>query len=100
MASMQLHRLAERDRPVLRFVLDGRACEAMAGDTLMTALLTNARRLRSSEFDGKPRAGFCLIGACQDCWVALEDGTRLRACTSFVVEGMRIVTGGDGAEAS
>jgi NADH dehydrogenase/NADH:ubiquinone oxidoreductase subunit G len=32
------------------------------------------------------------MGACQDCWVALEDGTRLRACTSFVGDGMRIVT--------
>ena len=32
------------------------------------------------------------MGACQDCWVALDDGTRLRACTSFVAEGMRIVT--------
>lgn len=100
MASMQLHRLAERDRPVLRFMLDGCVCEAMVGDTLLTALLTNTRRLRTSEFEGTPRAGFCLMGACQDCWVALEDGTRLRACTSFVVDGMRIVTRSDSGEPS
>jgi D-hydroxyproline dehydrogenase subunit gamma len=37
-------------------------------------------------------SGLCLMGACQECWVALDDGTRLRACTSFVAEGMRIVT--------
>jgi len=92
MASTQFQRLAERDRPVIRFVIDGRACEALAGDTLLTALLTNGRRLRSSEFGDGPRAGFCLMGACQDCWVALEDGTRMRACTSFVAEDMRIVT--------
>lgn len=95
MESTQFRRLAERDRPVIRFVLDGRACEALAGDTLLTALLTNGRRLRSSEFGDGQRAGFCLMGACQDCWVALDDGTRLRACTSFVAEGMRIVTRGD-----
>jgi len=92
MADAQFHRLAERDRPVVRFAIDGRACEALAGDTLLTALLTNGRRLRLSEFGDGARAGFCLMGACQDCWVALEDGTRVRACTSFVEDGMRIVT--------
>ena len=95
MKAPQFQRLAERDRPVIRFAIDGRACEALAGDTLLTALLTNGRRLRSSEFGDGPRAGFCLMGACQDCWVALDDGTRLRACTSFVAEGMRIVTRSD-----
>src|SRR5450756_1112351 len=92
MESIQFRRLAESDRPVIGFVFDGRVCEALAGDTLLTALLTNGRRLRSSEFGDGPRAGFCLMGACQDCWVTFEDGTRLRACTSFVAEGMRIVT--------
>jgi predicted molibdopterin-dependent oxidoreductase YjgC len=93
MATSQFHRLAERDRSVVHFAVDGRACEALAGDTVLTALLTNGRIVRSSEFGDGPRAGFCLMGACQDCWVALEDGTRLRACTSFVIAGMRIVTG-------
>jgi len=88
----QFTRLAERDRGRIRFVVDGRDCEALAGDTLLTALLTNGRRLRFSDFGDEPRAGFCLMGACQDCWVALEDGTRLRACTTFVAEGMRITT--------
>jgi len=92
MEAPQFQRVAERDRPRIRFLIDGRSCEALAGDTLLTALLTNGRRVRSSEFGDGPRAGFCLMGACQDCWVTLEDGTRLRACTSSVAEGMRIVT--------
>jgi NADH dehydrogenase/NADH:ubiquinone oxidoreductase subunit G len=92
MESTQFQRIAESDRPRVRLVIDGRSCEALAGDTLLTALLTNGRRVRTSEFGDGPRAGFCLMGACQDCWVALDDGTRLRACTSFVAEGMRIVT--------
>ena len=94
MEAPQFQRLAETDRPRIRLVIDGRSCEARGGHAL-TALLTNGRRLRSSEFGDGPRAGFCLMGACQDCWVALEDGTRLRACTSFVAEGMRIVTRSD-----
>jgi len=88
----QFQRLAEINRPRVLLFIDGRSCEALAGDTLLTALLTNGQRLRSSEFGDGPRAGFCLMGACQDCWVTLEDGTRLRACTSFVTGGMRIMT--------
>ena len=95
METRQFQRLAERDRAIIRFVIDGRACAALAGDTLLTALLTNGRRVGSSEFGDGPRAGFCLMGACQDCWVALDDGTRLRGCTSYVAEGMRIVTRSD-----
>ena len=92
METPQFQRLAETDRPLIRLIIDGRSCEALAGDTVLTALLTNGRRVRSSEFGDGPRAGFCLMGACQDCWVALADGTRLRACTSFAVEGMQVVT--------
>jgi D-hydroxyproline dehydrogenase subunit gamma len=88
----QFRRLAETDRPRIGLSIDGHSCEALAGDTVLTAILTNGRRLRSSEFGDGPRAGFCLMGACQDCWATLEDGTRLRACTTFVTEGMRIVT--------
>jgi NADH dehydrogenase/NADH:ubiquinone oxidoreductase subunit G len=38
------------------------------------------------------RSGFCLMGACQDCWVWTEDGERLRACTTVVREGLRVTT--------
>lgn len=98
MTAPQFHRLAERGRQVIRFTIDGMACEALAGDTLLTALLTNGRRVRDDEFTGEPRAGFCLMGACQDCWVTLEDGERLRACSTFLADGMRVVTrfGGNG----
>ena len=90
MEALQFRRLAESDRPRIRLVIDGRSCEALAGDTLLTALLTNGRRLRSSEFGDGPRAGFCLMGACQDCWVALADGRRLRACTTLAEDGMAL----------
>ncbi len=42
--------------------------------------------------DGTPRAGFCLMGACQDCWVWTPQGQRLRACATPVTEGMAICT--------
>ena len=85
-------RLAETGRPAITLSVDGAAVTALAGDTLMVALLCNGRRLRDSEFGDGVRAGFCLMGACQDCWVWDDAGHRLRACTTMAAEGMRIVT--------
>jgi predicted molibdopterin-dependent oxidoreductase YjgC len=88
----QLVRLAEADRAPILFTLDGVPMRALEGDTVLTAILTQRHVLRASEFSGEPRAGFCLIGACQDCWVRTEDGERLRACSTLVEAGMRVLT--------
>jgi D-hydroxyproline dehydrogenase subunit gamma len=88
----QLVRLTEAQRAPVTFVLDGAPAQALAGDTLLTAILTTQRHLRHSEFSGQPRAGFCLIGACQDCWVRDENGRRMRACSTRIEEGMRVIT--------
>lgn len=89
-SSGRIVRLAEFDRPQVRVFLNGTTCEALAGDTVLTAILMSNLALRRSEFGPEARAGFCLMGACQDCWVWLEDGTRLRACSTLVAEGMRL----------
>lgn len=85
-------RLAETSRALVRFELDGKPAEALAGDTLLVAILSNGTSVRSSEFGGDRRAGFCLMGACQDCWVWTAAGERLRSCTTMIEEGMRILT--------
>jgi NADH dehydrogenase/NADH:ubiquinone oxidoreductase subunit G len=90
--SQRFARLAETNRPRVRLVIDGHTVEALAGDTLMVAVLNNVRYLRESEFGDGKRAGFCLMGACQDCWVWTASGKRLRACTTVVEEGMHIIT--------
>ena len=87
-----LVRLAETGRRPVSFVLDGQPVAALAGDTVLTAVLTHTAQLRRNEFSAEPRAGFCLMGACQDCWIATESGQRLRACGTFIEEGMRLVT--------
>ncbi|WP_075792646.1 (2Fe-2S)-binding protein [Massilia putida] len=85
-------RLAETGRLLIRFTVDGHPAEALEGDTLLVALLGNVRSVRSSEFGDGRRAGFCLMGACQDCWVWTARGERLRACSTPVAEGMAILT--------
>jgi hypothetical protein len=85
-------RLAERDRDPVPMHIDGRPVRALAGDTLLVALLTHGPRVRDSEFGDGSRAGFCLMGACQDCWVWTESGERLRACSTPVREGLAVLT--------
>ncbi len=92
-----LHRITRHDATALPFTLNGVPHEGRAGDTLLTAILTHADALRRNEFSGAPRAGFCQMGACQDCWVELESGERLRACTTPLVAGMRLLTKTGGA---
>ena len=90
MTAGRIVRLAERDRAEVNFFLDGEMRFALAGDTVLTAMLASGHVLRKSEFGPEPRAGFCLMGACQDCWVWQDEGPRLRACSTLVTEGMRL----------
>jgi len=90
--SGRLTRLAEGARRPVEFFFDGEPVRALEGDTVLTAILLSARSLRSAEFGPEHRAGFCLMGACQDCWVWREDGPRLRACSTPIVAGMRLLS--------
>ena len=89
-----LHRVAEKDRASVPFMLDGEPATALEGDTVLTAILTHRAQLRRNEFSHEPRAGFCLMGACQDCWVLTPSGERLRSCATFITAGMQLTTGG------
>jgi predicted molibdopterin-dependent oxidoreductase YjgC len=85
-------RAVARETAEIGFCLDGRELAAQAGDSVLAAILTNGDCLRVHEFSGTGRAGFCLMGACQDCFVWCEDGERLRACTTLLAPGMRLRT--------
>jgi len=88
---VKLHRVLDQDRAELRFQLDGETLTARAGDTLLTAILAaGAGWLRTSEFGDGKRAGFCLMGACQECWLTVEGQGRRRACGTLVAPGMQV----------
>ena len=72
--------------------VDGTEITACAGDSVLVAVLTGRGALRRHEFSDEMRAGFCLMGACQDCWVWLADRRRVRACTTLVEDGMHVLT--------
>jgi len=85
-------RVGEAGRRVITLSVDGRPIQAYEGDTLLVAILTSIGNLRTSEFGDGLRAGFCLMSACQDCWVWTADGERLRACSTVLTEGMTVST--------
>jgi len=91
-----LHRITRQDAPSIPYTLDGIAREGREGDTVMTAILTSGDLLRRNIFSGAPSAGFCQMGACQDCWVGLEGGGTLRACSTPLTAGLSLVTGRPG----
>lgn len=78
--------------PPVRILVDGAEVVAYAGESVLVAVLTARNALRQHEFSDEARAGFCLMGACQDCWVWLADHARVRACTTVVADGMSILT--------
>ncbi len=90
----QFVRLSETERQKITIYVDGEAVTALAGDTVLTALMLAGSRVRKFEFGEGARAGFCLMGACQDCWVKQEEGGSLRACSTYVRDGLRLITGG------
>ena len=77
----------------VRILIDNEAVTAYAGESVLVAVLAARNTLRQHEFSDEMRAGFCLMGACQDCWVWLADDSRVRACTTTVADGMHILTG-------
>lgn len=85
-----IHRLSAGHARPVAFRIDGIACQGRAGDTLLTAILSQGDLLRRSDVSGAPRAGFCQMGACQDCWVRLAEG-KVRACTTPLAEGMDVL---------
>jgi len=87
-----LTRLLDQDRPTIVLQVDGVGIAAKQGDTLLTAMLAaGLDQVRTSEFGDGGRAGFCWMGACQDCWVMVTGQGVQRACTTLAEHGMQVV---------
>jgi predicted molibdopterin-dependent oxidoreductase YjgC len=84
--------LGEARDVAIRIIIDGHSYGARMGETVLTAVRLEHGHIRSFEFHAEKRAGFCCMGACQDCWLWLESGERIRACSTLVQDGMRLVT--------
>ncbi|MBD9375487.1 (2Fe-2S)-binding protein [Rhizobium sp. ARZ01] len=82
--------------PQVELMVDGRRISAHQGETVLTALNAEFGHIRDFEFRDEKRAGFCYMGACQDCWLWTDSGERIRACSSLVEDGMCLSTAASG----
>jgi D-hydroxyproline dehydrogenase subunit gamma len=74
------------------FTLDGRDVRCPDGLTIAAAVLVlGARTLRVTP-RGRPRSLFCGMGVCFDCAMEVDGRAGVRACTTLVRPGMRVVT--------
>ena len=89
----QFRRVVFRSGAGVTLSFDGAPLRATAGDSVLAALLENGALARRLEFGAEPRAGFCLMGACQDCWVVVEGMGRVRACATLAAQGMEVRRG-------
>ena len=92
-----LTRMSETQRERVTFFLDGQALTGLRGDTVLTAVLMHRKFARYSDESGAHRAGFCWMGACQDCWISSEAGDRFKACSTMLEPSMKLISGQGGS---
>ena len=90
--SARFVRVARWTSPTITISIDGEIVEVPKGQSILVSVLSHRATLRTQMVSSEPRAGFCLMGACQECWMWLDDGRRVRACTTTVDAGMAVCT--------
>jgi sarcosine oxidase, subunit alpha len=78
------------DREQVAFTWKGRAFQALAGETIASALFANGVRIFGYHpKDGSPQGIFCANGQCAQCTV-IADGLPVKACMTLVQPGMSV----------
>lgn len=86
---LPLHGGVERG-PTVTVTVDGRRVPAYLGETVATVLFAEGSVETRTTLGGAPRGVFCGMGTCFDCLVVVDDVPNVRACMTWVREGMRI----------
>ncbi|MEK6707273.1 MAG: (2Fe-2S)-binding protein [Pseudomonadota bacterium] len=78
----------------IEFTLDGQTVRCPQGFTVTGALFhLGHRSVRVTARTAAPRSLFCGIGVCCDCLMQIDGRESVRACTTLVQPGMRVVSG-------
>ena len=70
--------------------LDGESFDAIAGESIASALTASGRLELGRDKSGASRGLFCGMGACFDCQVSVDGGPPVRACLTKARHGMKI----------
>jgi aerobic-type carbon monoxide dehydrogenase small subunit (CoxS/CutS family) len=75
----------------LEIAIDGEMVQCFEGETLAAAMLTARGPIaRTSSRLGKPRGFYCGIGVCFECAVTVDGRPNVRACQTWVRDGMQV----------
>ncbi len=77
----------------VRISVNGRACEAGAGETVAAALANAGECATRASVTGEKRGPVCGMGVCFECRVTVDGVEHERACVRRVAEGMEVETG-------
>ncbi|MDL2272265.1 FAD-dependent oxidoreductase, partial [Desulfovibrio sp. OttesenSCG-928-I05] len=76
----------------ISILVDGKAVEARAGESLASAMVAAGLRIGRHTQSGAPRHVFCGMGVCFDCLAIVKGKGSVRACMTKVEPGMEITT--------
>jgi hypothetical protein len=86
-------RIAEGESERVVVLIDGAPFEGRQGDSIATVLLLTGKiGCRRSFVSGEPRGPYCMMGACFECLVRVDEIDGLQACMIPIRGGMRIET--------
>jgi D-hydroxyproline dehydrogenase subunit gamma len=86
-------RLPDADGASIEVTIDGRPERVRAGDTVAAALFAlGIQSHRTSDRSGAPRAPYCMMGVCFDCFVTIDGVGNRQGCLVPIRAGMRIET--------
>ena len=86
-------RLPDADATTIEVTIDGRGMHVRAGDTVAAALLSaGILASRVADVSGAPRAPYCMMGVCFECFVTIDGVGNRQGCLVPVAPGMRIET--------
>jgi predicted molibdopterin-dependent oxidoreductase YjgC len=77
--------------PTVALLIDGRAYETRAGESVAAALAgAGLSACRTTPVGNRPRGPYCMMGVCFDCLVVIDGRPNQQACMVTVREGMRV----------
>ena len=84
-------RLADGARRGVTIHFDGQPVAACEGDSVAAALLAAGHvASRITPGGAEPRGPYCMMGACFDCLVEIDNVANMQACMTRVRDGMRV----------
>ncbi len=73
--------------------INGQRISAYQGETLLAVLIASGiKKIRKSSVLKEHRGGLCGMGVCYDCLVTLNGVRNVRACMTYIEDGMEIET--------